>query len=123
MPNKDSMLMTKFIGYNLFLDVSPSVRIQSENDVLLSSFRPNNKTFYTDNNIRLIQFLFNFPNIRIQSKNAMQLSGYWPNNEVIKTVQNTTFNLISHRIRRRFFSFKNVSLFGLKQVSYTAFLV
>ena len=98
MPNTDSILMTKFIEYNFFLDVSPSVRIQSENNVLLSSFKPNNKAFFPDSTIRLIQFLYNFPSVRIQSKNALQLSGYWPNNEVTKTVHNTTFNLIFRRI-------------------------
>ncbi len=61
MPKKDSIWMRKFIGYNFFLDVSPSVRIQSENNVLLSSFKPNNKAFFPDSTIRLIQFLYNFP--------------------------------------------------------------
>ena len=45
-PNNDSILMTKFIEYNFFLNVSPSVRNHAENDVFVSFSKTNNKAFF-----------------------------------------------------------------------------
>ena len=53
MPNTDSILMTIFIKYNFISEVSLSVSKLSENE-MLSSFKPNNKAFFSENIIRLI---------------------------------------------------------------------
>jgi len=89
--------------------------------VLFASLMPNNKAFLPAKSSRLINFCLLFQSLEFKLKSLCNYRAFSRIMRISLTVQNTKFNLILRSITRRFFSFKNASLFDSKQASYTAF--